>query len=146
MDMPRVSASGSVWAIEAGGDSGEADGDAAAYGGRSSSRRCPRNGRKAAFRSMTAETAKSGFPELSTDALLETPALLIGTVADMAARLFERRERFGFSYVVVQESSMEALAPVIEASRVNEGVDQVVAGVGGSAERRVQLNARVTRR
>lgn len=55
------------------------------------------------------------FPELSTDALLETPALLIGTVAEMAARLCERRERFGFSYVVVQEPSMEALAPVIEA-------------------------------
>jgi probable F420-dependent oxidoreductase len=66
-------------------------------------------------RRIEAERLRRTFPELSTDALLETPALLIGTVAEMAALLCERRERFGFSYVVVQEPSMEALAPVIEA-------------------------------
>jgi alkanesulfonate monooxygenase SsuD/methylene tetrahydromethanopterin reductase-like flavin-dependent oxidoreductase (luciferase family) len=66
-------------------------------------------------RRIEAERLRRTFPELSTDALLETPALLIGTVTEMATRLRESRERFGFSYVVVQEPSMEALAPVIEA-------------------------------
>lgn len=66
-------------------------------------------------RRAEAERARTRFPHLSADALLETPALLIGTVLQMAAQLRERREAFGFSYLVVQEPSMEALAPVIEA-------------------------------
>ena len=48
------------------------------------------------------------------DEVLETPFLLFGTVAEIAAQLEERRERFGFSYLTVHAPYMAALAPVIE--------------------------------
>ena len=45
--------------------------------------------------------------------ILESPQVLIGSVDEMVERLLERRERFGFSYVVVTEPNLEALAPVV---------------------------------
>ncbi len=51
---------------------------------------------------------------LTVDEVLETPFLLFGTVAEIAAQLEERRERFGFSYLTVHAPYMAALAPVIE--------------------------------
>ncbi|MGD0880684.1 MAG: TIGR03621 family F420-dependent LLM class oxidoreductase [Acidimicrobiales bacterium] len=44
-----------------------------------------------------------------------SPIALIGTVEQIVERLVERRERFGFSYVVVHEAEMEAFAPVVAA-------------------------------
>ena len=44
-----------------------------------------------------------------------SPIALIGTVEEMAERLVERRERWGFSYLVVHEAEMEAFAPVVAA-------------------------------
>lgn len=49
--------------------------------------------------------------------LLDTPTLLFGTVAQIAAQVRANRERFGFSYVTVMEPSMEAFAQVIEELR-----------------------------
>lgn len=46
--------------------------------------------------------------------VLESPLVLLGTADEMAKRLRERRERFGFSYVVVMEPNLDALAPVVE--------------------------------
>ncbi|MEU7640438.1 MULTISPECIES: LLM class F420-dependent oxidoreductase [unclassified Streptomyces] len=48
------------------------------------------------------------------DQALEAPTLLIGTPAQMADQLRERRERYGFSYVSVLDTYLEAFAPVIE--------------------------------
>jgi probable F420-dependent oxidoreductase len=56
-------------------------------------------------------------PHLSMEQLLDTPTLLFGTVAQIAARVRANRERFGFSYVTVMEPSMEAFAQVIEELR-----------------------------
>jgi len=42
------------------------------------------------------------------------PHALIGTVEEICADLEARRERWGFSYVVVQGDSMDPFAPVIE--------------------------------
>lgn len=42
-----------------------------------------------------------------------TPIALIGTVEQIVDTLRARRERFGFSYIVVHEAEMEALAPVV---------------------------------
>jgi probable F420-dependent oxidoreductase len=42
-----------------------------------------------------------------------TPIALIGTTEEIAATLRARRERFGFSYIVVHEAEMEAFAPVV---------------------------------
>ncbi|AJC53948.1 LLM class F420-dependent oxidoreductase [Streptomyces sp. 769] len=45
---------------------------------------------------------------------LEVPTLLIGTPAQMADQLRERRERYGFSYITVLDPFLEAFAPVVE--------------------------------
>ena len=44
-----------------------------------------------------------------------SPVALVGTIEQIAERLVERRERFGFSYIVVHEAEMEAFAPVVAA-------------------------------
>ena len=44
-----------------------------------------------------------------------TPIALIGTIEQITEKLLERRERFGFTYVVVHEAEMEAFAPVVAA-------------------------------
>lgn len=43
----------------------------------------------------------------------DLPILLVGTPEEMAQRLRDRRDRYGISYISVQEHSMEAMAPVI---------------------------------
>ncbi|MFV2038797.1 MAG: TIGR03621 family F420-dependent LLM class oxidoreductase [Acidimicrobiales bacterium] len=48
------------------------------------------------------------------EAVAETPILLIGSTAEIVDTLLERRERWGFSYVIVQDhDSIDALAPVV---------------------------------
>jgi probable F420-dependent oxidoreductase len=54
---------------------------------------------------------------LTPEGALESPFLLLGTPAEIAADLVARRERFGISYVVVFVAAMEALAPVVEQLR-----------------------------
>ena len=44
-----------------------------------------------------------------------SPIALIGTTDQIAERLRDRRDRFGFSYIVVHEAEMEAFAPVVAA-------------------------------
>ena len=44
-----------------------------------------------------------------------SPIALVGTIEQIAERLVERRERFGFSYIVVHEAEMEEFAPVVAA-------------------------------
>lgn len=56
-------------------------------------------------------------PELSVDELLWAPVVLIGTIAEMAAQLRERRERYGISYFCVHEPALEDFAPVIKTLR-----------------------------
>jgi probable F420-dependent oxidoreductase len=51
-----------------------------------------------------------GFPGVEA---LELPVLLIGTVDEICERLVERRERWGFSNIVVPGESMESFAPVV---------------------------------
>jgi hypothetical protein len=41
-------------------------------------------------------------------------AALLGSVDDMCEQLILRRERLGFSYVLVSDELMDALAPVVE--------------------------------
>ena len=46
--------------------------------------------------------------------VLEMPHFLIGTVDQMVETLIERRERYGFSFVVMPGESIEQLEPVVE--------------------------------
>lgn len=50
---------------------------------------------------------------ISADDVLASPSVLLGSVDEIVEALQERRERFGFSYVVVLEPVMEAFAPVV---------------------------------
>jgi probable F420-dependent oxidoreductase len=50
---------------------------------------------------------------LSPDQLRAAPIALVGTTGEIAETLQKRREELGFSYIVVHEGEMEALAPVI---------------------------------
>ena len=51
--------------------------------------------------------------DLTPDQLRAAPLALIGTAAEIAETLRKRREDLGFSYIVVHEAEMDALAPVI---------------------------------
>jgi probable F420-dependent oxidoreductase len=45
---------------------------------------------------------------------LELPLALVGTVDQICDDLVQRREEYGFSYIVVHDPEMEAFAPVVE--------------------------------
>jgi hypothetical protein len=49
----------------------------------------------------------------TSDDALDSPAVLIGTVDDLCERLWQRRERWGFSNVVVPAEAMGVFAPVV---------------------------------
>ncbi|MGH2598900.1 MAG: LLM class F420-dependent oxidoreductase [Dehalococcoidia bacterium] len=53
------------------------------------------------------------IPRLTPEQALESPYLLIGTVAQLIDDLHARRERLGISYCVVFEPALDALAPVV---------------------------------
>jgi probable F420-dependent oxidoreductase len=55
----------------------------------------------------------AGLMSVSPDQVAETPIALIGTTEQISETLEERRERFGFNYVVVHEGEMEAFSPVV---------------------------------
>ena len=62
-----------------------------------------------------AEVAASLAPlfDLTPAQLRSAPLALIGTVEEITELLRARREELGFSYIVVHEAEMDALAPVI---------------------------------
>ncbi|HWW53351.1 MAG TPA: TIGR03621 family F420-dependent LLM class oxidoreductase [Acidimicrobiales bacterium] len=45
---------------------------------------------------------------------LDMPIALVGTIEQICDTLVERRERWGFNYVVVHEAELETFAPVVE--------------------------------
>lgn len=49
------------------------------------------------------------------DEALEIPLALVGTVDQIVETLQQRREEYGFSYIVVHDPEMEAFAPVVAA-------------------------------
>jgi probable F420-dependent oxidoreductase len=55
----------------------------------------------------------AGLFGISPDEMDDVPHALIGTVDEMCEDLESRRERWGFSYFVVQADAIDALAPVI---------------------------------
>jgi probable F420-dependent oxidoreductase len=60
-----------------------------------------------------ASTLAAGY-DVSTEAILQAPYLLIGSIEQICDDLQARRERYGISYITVFENSLEALVPVIE--------------------------------
>ena len=64
-------------------------------------------------REAVAAAIATGFGAEAGD-VLQMPHFLIGTVDELVDDLRARRERFGFSFVVVPGESAEAFAPVVE--------------------------------
>ncbi|MFI0742237.1 TIGR03621 family F420-dependent LLM class oxidoreductase [Streptomyces sp. NPDC021100] len=54
-------------------------------------------------------------PDLSLEEFRAAPAVLVGTVDEIAAQVHAWRERFGFGYLTVHEPWSETFAPVIRA-------------------------------
>ncbi|WP_433468365.1 TIGR03621 family F420-dependent LLM class oxidoreductase [Spirillospora sp. CA-128828] len=54
------------------------------------------------------------MPDMAVEEILDTPFVLLGTEAQIAAQIRERRERFGFSYITVHSPFMDVFGPVIE--------------------------------
>ncbi|MEU4898403.1 TIGR03621 family F420-dependent LLM class oxidoreductase [Streptomyces sp. NPDC044780] len=54
-------------------------------------------------------------PDLSLEEFLAAPAVLLGSVDEIAAQVCSWRDRFGFRYLTVHEPWLETFAPVIEA-------------------------------
>jgi probable F420-dependent oxidoreductase len=50
---------------------------------------------------------------VSADRVLEMPSIFIGSVDQIASEMQSRRERYGISYYVVSDRSMEAVAPIV---------------------------------
>ena len=48
-----------------------------------------------------------------TDGLLGSPMVLLGTVDEIVDRLLDRRDRWGYSYVVVPQAAAQTFAPVV---------------------------------
>jgi probable F420-dependent oxidoreductase len=64
-------------------------------------------------RQAVAATLATGFGAEARD-VLDMPHFLIGTIDELVDDLRARRERYGFSFVVVPGESAEAFAPVVE--------------------------------
>ncbi len=47
------------------------------------------------------------------DEVLQSPLILVGSLGELAERLQERRERWGYSYVVLQQQHIDELAPLV---------------------------------
>ena len=54
-----------------------------------------------------------GWGAAAAEAVLDMPSILVGSEARIADLLQARRDRLGFSYLVVSDEDMDALAPVV---------------------------------
>ena len=57
----------------------------------------------------------AGLMSLTPEEVEGSPLTMIGTTDEIIESLRQRRETFGFSYIVVHETEMEAFAPVVAA-------------------------------
>ena len=55
----------------------------------------------------------AGFVQVDPSMVIESPFVLIGTPAQIVEDLLRRRERWGFSYVIVGADDVEPFAPVV---------------------------------
>jgi probable F420-dependent oxidoreductase len=64
-------------------------------------------------RRAAAEELAKRWPVLDVEDILASPFVLLGSVDAIATQLVERRARWGISYYVVFESTLDAFAPVV---------------------------------
>ncbi len=66
--------------------------------------------REAAAAAIVRERGWDGYTAAD---VLAMPSMLIGTLGEIAESLVERRDEYGFSYIVVADAQMDELAPII---------------------------------
>ena len=64
-------------------------------------------------RAATAFARERGWDGIPAEAVLAMPSVLIGTVDEIAAEARERRRRYGFSYLIVGDRSLDAMTPIV---------------------------------
>jgi len=57
--------------------------------------------------------AARGWNTISTEQVHDMPSIVIGTVEQMVEQLYQRRERYGFSYYIVSDRHLQTFAPVV---------------------------------
>jgi alkanesulfonate monooxygenase SsuD/methylene tetrahydromethanopterin reductase-like flavin-dependent oxidoreductase (luciferase family) len=57
--------------------------------------------------------AARGWSSVSAEQVLDMPSVVIGSVEQIVEQLYQRRERYGFTYYIVTDQAMQALAPVV---------------------------------
>jgi len=65
----------------------------------------------------TAISDMAGFIRVPEEMVMNTPFALIGSPANIIEDLLARRERWGFSYIIVGAQDIESFAPVVAALR-----------------------------
>jgi len=65
------------------------------------------------YRAAEQLAAERGWSSISAEDVLEMPSLLIGSVEQMVEQLYQRRERYGFSYYIVTDQHLQTLAPLV---------------------------------
>ncbi len=58
--------------------------------------------------------ALAGFAGVSTAEVLDSPIVLVGSESEIAERLRQRRERWGYSYVCVQGPQLVPFAGLVQ--------------------------------
>jgi hypothetical protein len=61
-----------------------------------------------------AEDWKSSGVDYTLAQVLGSPHFLVGEVDQIAEKLFQNREQFGFSYYVIMDHALEGFAPVVK--------------------------------
>ena len=57
--------------------------------------------------------AARGWSSITAEQVLDMPSILIGSTEQMVEQLYQRRERYGFSYYIVTDQHIETFAPVV---------------------------------
>ena len=70
---------------------------------------------------QAAQQQIADFVQVDPSMISESPFALIGTPAQMMEDLLQRRERWGFSYVIVGAEDVESFAPVVAQLAGSEG-------------------------
>jgi probable F420-dependent oxidoreductase len=58
--------------------------------------------------------AEQGWGGVAAEQVLEMPSVFLGSVERIVDQMQARRERYGFSYLVVSDGAMDTMAPVVE--------------------------------
>ena len=57
--------------------------------------------------------ATRGWSGITAEQVLDMPSIVIGSVEQMVEQLYQRRERYRFSYYLVADQRLQTFAPVV---------------------------------